>query len=377
MAYRKLTSAMLRASSRRYAAKPTYRSYARRPRARRPAYGRRTLRGRGNQIRRANKARKNYQLPAFLVAQINPFNPEIYRVRVPDNHTAPSSAFYCFDEVPITTGVVVNGMTGFWFYPNASYTGAAPTTVNATTVLWQAAYGGPSNLGKQAAIRAQYSVARPVAHGIKISCALAPTATTGFVHVALYSMSTYAHTTWDLPTTVAGMSELPYYKRVTLASLTQNSLIVCNKYLDQTAFRYTDVASSEVGVIVSQTFHVPNSWMGILVFVEGHNQAIGTNVLNIETICHFEGQSQFNGISLDSPCEPHRPNVMDLAGQAASSTDPMYTEGNEGAKVQELASRFATAGGTAAGTVLASAAVSGISGIMGGISGVNANTGRV
>ena len=43
------------------------------------------------------------------------------------------------------------------------------------------------------------------------------------------------------------MRDLPFYRKVTLASLTQSPLTVVNKFLDQTAFRYTDPSEQSAG----------------------------------------------------------------------------------------------------------------------------------
>ena len=72
---------------------------------------------------------------------------------------------------------------------------------------------------------------RSVAHGIKITCPLNLTTAAGYVHIASYTLNTQGKSTWALPTTVAGIQDLPGYKRVTLQSLTQNPLIVVNKFL--------------------------------------------------------------------------------------------------------------------------------------------------
>ena len=66
------------------------------------------------------------------------------------------------------------------------------------------------------------------------------------------------------------MRDLPFYRKVTLASLTQSPLTVVNKFLDQTAFRYTDPSEQSAGYANTSrgNFHITHSWATIFVAVE-------------------------------------------------------------------------------------------------------------
>jgi len=220
----------------------------------RRAYSRRLPMGRsqynrGRRIARARGMRRSYfTLPKFLIAQIDPFSRSSMHVRVPDDSTAPSSSFYAYDENTLgTTAATTAGWANaMYFYPNAVIVGATATSASASTWTWTASYGGTVAISKAATIQAQYKLCRPVAHGIRITCGLAPTSTTGYVHVGLYSMNLYNASTWSLPTSITDLSELPFYRRLTLAALTQTPLVIANKFLDQTAFRYVATTSDEV-----------------------------------------------------------------------------------------------------------------------------------
>jgi len=298
--------------------------------------------------------------PQFAVAQIDPFDPASRGVRVPDESTAPSSAFKLFDQTTMagsTAGTsVANEACCRLFFPNCvryskrqSNTSNSPTSGSGGST-WAGDSDTPS---KASSVTSTYSLSRPVAHGIRISCPLAPTSVTGYAHVALVSIDTYGSIgdnpdelalAGKLPTTVSDMRELPHYRRVTLASLTQESLTVVNKFLDTTAFRYTSTQSDE---LISDangqpkgTFHVPSSWMTIVVFVEGHGQDAGKTVLTVENITHFEGQTKTAGLSSDDSAETANPDAFDGTASAAGKTKASYFGSEQPIVAQSFYSSF-------------------------------------
>lgn len=306
-------------SFQRAARQSVYRNWSRNPA---PVSARGKVRA--ARVRRARASTRNFTLPKFTLAQLNPFDRDAMHCRVPDESTAPSSSFYTYDEVAMSANSAIAGgaVVGF-FLPSCEVYGTFANSVTTVTWAWAAAYGNQFAASKAAAISNQYALSRPVAHGIRITCPLAPTTTTGTVHVALYSMSTFGFATWTLPTSLPQLPELPYYRRVTLASLTQTPLVISNRYLDQTAFRYTAVQSTDLLNTTGAMFQVPNSWMGILIVVEGHGQAVGTPVINVENIGHYEGQSSWGGLTMDMPAEPSRPAVMEASARVTSHRDPV------------------------------------------------------
>ena len=204
---------------------------------RRPSYRRRPVR------RRASVARVYPRRPAplgltslsktirkvpFLMAHIDPFLPVVRGVKVPDSNTMESDTALCTDEYSftITTGTNVKCAA---FNPSLTST-VVGSTEGAGAWTWAAAFAGGTDVAQLANIQAASTAFRTVAHGIRISSTLAPTAATGFVHIAVYSPSTYGATTWPFPTTLSQMRDLPFYRKVTLASLTQSPLTVVNKF---------------------------------------------------------------------------------------------------------------------------------------------------
>ena len=100
------------------------------------------------------------------------------------------------------------------------------------------------------------------------------------------------------------MRDLPFYRKVTLASLTQSPLTVVNKFLDQTAFRYS--ATDELAAGFNNTgrgqFQIAHSWSTIFVAVEGAPSA--SNALGIEMILHTETITKAGATNSSSPAAP-------------------------------------------------------------------------
>jgi len=231
MAYRR------RAPVRRYA--PRRRISA--PSYRRPTYKRRAAPRRARVTRRVKCHCPEALTPGakFVLAQLDPFDSASCNgAKIPDSNTMPSVANSDCDIVNLSTTAVSTDLSGIAFRPGYTH-----GTVNATggaALNWGAAFATNAlNRSKRAAYTAVIELTRPVAHAIRISSPLAPTSATGFVHLGLATEGIGGETTWTWPTTLAQMSGLQYYKRVTVASLTQSPITVINKWLDDTGFRYS------------------------------------------------------------------------------------------------------------------------------------------
>lgn len=270
----------------------------------------------------------------FLAAQLDPFDERSYGVRVPDDNTAPSSAFNTYDEYPLPLDGTNPTFAVCWaFFPNPTMNLVPSTAAAAASWTWPATFGSASATGKLSAIVAQYQVIRPVSHGIKVSSGLNPTSVTGFAHFALYAMSTFGKTTYALPTTIAQLADCPWYKRVPLATLTQNPMIVCNKFLDQTAFRYIDAASSEQINAIKGTFQIPNQWMVLLVAVSACSSAASTVAMVAEDLVHYEGCSIYTGLQMDQPAAMPSASTIEHTARVSGRTDASFTQAEQGSRI--------------------------------------------
>ena len=312
-------------------------------RKRRTTYTRRPVRRRASSIRQAPRRpaplgltslSKTIRKVPFLMAHIDPFLPVVRGVKVPDSNTMESDTGTLNDEfsMTLTSGANVKAIL---FNP-ALTSAAVPSVEGAGTWTWPAAFGGGIDCNQLANVQAGSTAFRAVAHGIRISSTLAATAATGFVHVAVYAPGTFGVGTWPFPTTIAQLRDLPFYRKVTLSSLTQSPLTVVNKFLDQTAFRYVDVQEPFAGFSNSArgSFQITHSWATIIVAVEG--APTGTS-LGIETTLHIEMLAKVGGTNNSSRAAPGNPGLMAAAGAMAAGTPATHFE-------SEQSSLFAQAG---------------------------------
>ena len=243
-----------------------------------------------------------------------------------------SDTALCTDEYSftITTGTNVKCVA---FNPALTST-VVPSTEGAGAWTWAAAFAGGVDVAQLANITAASTAYRTVSHGIRISSTLAPTTATGFVHIAVYAPSTYGASTWPYPTTLSQMRDLPFYRKVTLASLTQSPLTVVNKFLDQTAFRYS--ATDELAAGFNNTgrgqFQIAHSWSTIFVAVEGAPSA--SNALGIEMILHTETLSKAGATNSSSPAAPGNSRLMESAAHMAANTEASHFESEQGSLYQ-------------------------------------------
>jgi len=257
-------------------------------------------------------------LPKFALGQINPFDPNVKGARVPDQNTAPSDTFYAQDETFVSVGAS-NFAECKAFNPSIrNLLTVAPRSAS-DEWAWPAAYGGRFPTTNSTAIEAQFQLYRPVAHGIKIQCSSSNLNADGFVHVALYSQSLRG-ASWQLPTTVAQMSECPYYKRVPLSALSSNGpLYVVNKYMDPSAHIYRDVTytAAQSG---ENEFATTFGWMTIIVAVTG---TVNNASVIVESMVHFEGTLRQTGFGQARNAEPSDTVLYDSVTQAVSTSNPI------------------------------------------------------
>ena len=293
-----------------------------------------TTRRRSYYSRRANQAQTVVKFPKYFKAQMNPFDMGGYGARIPDTNTAPSSSLYCYDEGVISTsaasktvGALMMPSGGIFLYSGVE--GASPA-FSWNAVDWANA---ATRRAKDTAVASSYSLIRPVAHAVRLTCNGAAASVTGFVHIALVSVDTEAaslNASATIPKTLSNMASLPQYRRVTLSSLCENPLIVVNRFLDETAHRYVNVGAGVTGNDVPAAgskeaqFNVANSWMSILIVLE--SSSVGSNSVNFEDICHFEGQSLCSGLSRDFDAEPPNRPLLERVSHAVGMTEAVFYE---------------------------------------------------
>jgi len=322
----------------------------------------------------------------FLLAQADPFDPRALGGKIPDSSTQPSIPIACQElHTPL---MAINDVNCVAYLP--AVTNSIVTGVPAAGLwAWPINFGGTANWVKRADVVTAVEVARPVAHGIRLSSSVAPTAATGYVHIAIAVEAINGVTSWQWPTTVAGLSGYTWYKRITLASLTQTPITIINKYVDETAFRYLAQDGAPGASGSANTFHVPLSWGALLVCCEGPPSA---SPVQVEMLLHLEAIPKNTGVLSGSSAAATSPGLLAGAAALGARTDFAHTEDQQVSHVAQAlnnaAAGMADAGNSAFNNVVMplarnagysvanaamGAAISGVAGIMG----VNSNPGRL
>jgi len=266
----------------------------------------------------------------FLMAQIDPFDAQCQGAKIPDSNNMPSVANTSVELVPMSTGATASNLIATAFRP--SFRNASVVMTTGSPLVNPAAFGGGVNRQNSAAYNAAVEVTRTVAHAIRLSSSLAPTTASGFVHIGLSVESIFNTTTWQFPTTVAQMSGLQYYKRVTLASLTQAPITIINKWIDDTGFRYSHPESDLTTAATNTTFQTDGGWSAIYVLVEG--APINSTVLSAEHILLTEFLPDKNGVLIGTSAASNSPEVLAAAGELSTRVEPFHTEAEQEGYIQ-------------------------------------------
>lgn len=256
----------------------------------------------------------------FVRAQMDAFDSSTDGVKIPDSNTIPSSALRVNDEFTFAT------LTGkdsqcMAFTPYLHRAAITATTGTGATWTWGNYDGDRSS--KQASVEASFTLVRPVAHAIRISCPQAAGSITGFVHVCIVAPSDMGEVNWPFPTNLAGMNNSMFYQRVPISNLTQQTLTVQNKFLDVTAQRYTDPGGSPWASSSGAEFHNPG-WGVILVACDGCPAL--TTVLNVESVIHIEAIPNSSGVLSASPAASYSLGDMQKVSHLAGQTPAAYLQ---------------------------------------------------
>lgn len=283
----------------------------------------------------------------FALAQLDPFDPKCLGAKIPDSNSMPSLANADTDQEVLTTAAGQNTRAiAFWPTYAAAVMRSGYANATPDTISWQYGSGGtpPDNLAvrsnRRNATNVQNAIEgiRPVAHAIRISSALSPTAATGFVHVGLAVEATHTANSniWELPNTVSQMTGLAHYKRFTIASLTQSPITIINKWIDDTAFRYNRPETTPAAVTGTGNFgqfEFGVSWGQLVVLVEG--APANSNVVSIEHILLTEMLPKKDSFILGTTAAPNSPDTMSAVSTMVSNTDFAHTEAGQEGYIQQ------------------------------------------
>lgn len=288
--------------------------------------------------KKATKKKKSVSMTRFQVATINPFHPDAVGAKLPDANSMPS----CPVQMVDTVGMVADGTYGgaamaFRPFPTGTYIAGA-SIASATSWTWSAAFGSSTDSSRKTSITSNFTLVRPVAHGVRVSSALSPNTVTGFVHVAIFAGNMFNVTTWDFPTTTAMMSNGTIYKRVPLALLTNKSITIVNRSVDFSNEKYVDPASDVVAQGTDLSFQT-TGWGTIIVFVEG--APVNSTAVNVEQLTHLECIPLKSGVADASPAARYNPGTIRVTSDFVNRADPVIiSDGNENDVANERSTFF-------------------------------------
>jgi len=279
----------------------------------------------------------------FIIAQADPFLPKAFGGKIPDSSTLPSVAtpLQWNQSLTSATGTTQPMFAHAWaFYPSVTGSFVTGRGLTPSTWTWVGTGSSVSNAPQRTNFLTAFEATRTVAHGIRLSCPQAPTTTTGFVHIAIATETTWAGGApvpqyTQLATSTSEMSGYTFYKRVTLSSLTQTPLTLVNKWTDETAFRYQspEPNAAEDATTTGNTFTIPYSWGTLLIAVEGVSVSTtpGNTVtpLQAEVILHTENIPQKTGSLIGSMAAAYDSATLNAVSRATAGSDFAHTESDQ------------------------------------------------
>lgn len=273
---------------------------------------------------RSSRSSAFASMPQFTMAQIDPFAEESFGTKVPDDSTAPTATAFSRNLLPITVTTANPGMGQLFRYHPANWA-VNPTGVTGTTWTWGTAYAGATVTSNIGALKANYTALKTVAWGLKISCRQNYAVATGMVHIA-HVPDVIDGSTWSYPTSVSALEYAPYYRRIPVADLIQDDVIVNGRFTDATAFRFIDPAIGDAGsgTLAQANFPTPG-WLGIMVWYEGNTTI--ADAIDIEYLAHYEGLPQTtsgtSGVIAATKCSPYSPTVLAATSFVGENTEPI------------------------------------------------------
>jgi len=267
----------------------------------------------------------------YILSQADPFDENVDGVKIPDANAQPSVALKCEDTFDTTLGATY-GCTAQAFNPALPATRVRPVPASDTSWTWFGSFTGNDGASKLTQARTDFEMLRPVAHAIRITSGLAPTAAKGFIHVCVHSQSLYQSNTWTYPTSVSLMQNVPGYKRIPIGRLTAEGLTVVNRPLDVTSQRYIDSDSPVYAEAGTMEFQTGLQWCSIIVAVTGCD--VSSTPISVESIIHLECIPRATAVSMSTPSAKYNVQALAAAANAQAKTSPSALDSEKPARKQ-------------------------------------------
>lgn len=270
------------------------------------------------------KQKQQKKVPAFMLAQLDPFLAEVSGCKIPDRNTMPSVTNRYRGVYTVQTDA--NGNAAFGFRPYANTAQWQPLSISAAPVItWSGGIG--VSFPVASVMASQYSTVRTVAYGLRIKYVGPRTTSGGKVHIACvandFASDYIGYNYW--PTTPAQFENSPWYANYSLNEITEQEVVIPGRRIDEGSFRYRAAQSSvPTGGFspASGSIETSDGWGSIVLMVEG--ATVSSGVLQVEYVYHFEALVNPAGGSLIAPSPAALPNTAVLdAAMTASSHQPV------------------------------------------------------
>lgn len=266
-----------------------------------------------------NKMTGTGQGDKYVLSQADPFDENVDGVKIPDANAQPSVPLKAEDTKDMAIGAT-HTSNCYAFNPTLVQQQVSAVPAGTDSWTWAAAFGQSTNSSKLTQLRSDFEMWRPVAHAIRITSALAPTAAKGFLHVCVFSQALYNQSTWAYPTSVSLMQNVPGYKRIPIGRLTSEGLTVVNRPLDVTSQRYVDTDADTYGNAGQMEFHTGLQWCSIIIAITGAD--LSTVPVSVEQIIHCECIPRATSISQATPAAKYNVKAQMAASSAQAKTPP-------------------------------------------------------
>lgn len=172
------------------------------------------------------------------------------------NPTTNASGFLCTahrfqQSLTTVNGTFPSGTTAGWPLVGTSNFGSTPLN----------GIAGVQQDPALASMAANYLDVRTVACSIRVQCILSALNAQGFIHMAIVPEDLSGAANWQYPTTFSAMERAPFYQKVPLANLINNTPTIALPIMDEGAWRYrnTSLLPTQVGQSFLQTFPASTS----------------------------------------------------------------------------------------------------------------------
>lgn len=265
------------------------------------------------------KAKKEARLDPYIAAQIDPFDPEVSGVKIPDDNMLPSATNRFRGVFSAVTDA--NGNYASIFRPYAFGAQFLPLSISSTPVVnWLG--GMPLNLNCATAMATTYNEVRTVAAGLRIKFIGSRTTSQGKLHIASYGQcyTQEGHGVYFAPTTPAQFENCPWYGNYSLNEICEQEIVVPIRRTDCGSHRYralTTVPSSAIAV-PSGAIETCDGWSAIAILIEGANAS--TAVAQVEVVYHFEGllRGDAGSFIAPSPARDYKVSTLEQASRVTS-----------------------------------------------------------